>query len=348
MMKLFFRRHDLKLAHNWMVASSQATGGKTIYPAVFLELREDDLVGFGEASPSRRFDETAETAAAFLDKIDATRLSFDDVEGSMLYVESLSADDFSPKGALNLALLDGAAKKAGQSLHEFVGLEFTEGKHLSSLTIGIDSADMIRRKVREAEAFPILKLKVGAPDDRANLAALREIAPGKTVRVDANEAWTSKEEALTQIEALAQDSLIEFIEQPMPAATPTGDFVWLRARSPLPLIADESYRNAADVNLCADCFDGVNVKLCKTGGISRGLEALRAARAAGLKTMIGCNVESSVLTSAGAHLAALADWLDLDGMLLVTNDPFRGVTSEKGILSFAHAQEKFGLRVTAR
>ena len=95
-----------------------------------------------------------------------------------------------------------------------------------------------------------------------------------------------------------------------------------------------------------DCFDGVNVKLCKTGGISRGLEALRAARATGLKTMIGCNVESSVLTSAGAHLAALADWLDLDGMLLVTNDPFRGVTSEKGMLSFAHAQEKFGLRVT--
>ena len=102
------------------------------------------------------------------------------------------------------------------------------------------------------------------------------------------------------------------------------------------------------MNLCADCFDGVNVKLCKTGGISRGLEALRAARAAGLKTMIGCNVESSVLTSAGAHLAALADWLDLDGMLLVTNDPFRGVISEKGVMSFAQAQEKFGLRVTPR
>ena len=215
MMKLIFRRHDLKLAHNWMVASSQATGGKTIYPAVFTELREGDLVGFGEASPSRRFDETAETAAAFFDKIDATRLSFDDVERSMLYVESLSAGDFSPKGAINLALLDGAAKIADQSLHEFVGLEFTEGKHVSSLTIGIDSADMIRRKVREAEAFPILKLKVGAPDDRANLAALREIAPEKTVRVDANEAWTTKEEALTRIEVLAQDPLIEFIEQPM-------------------------------------------------------------------------------------------------------------------------------------
>ena len=348
MMKLIFRRHDLKLAHNWMVASSQATGGKTIYPAVLTELREGDLVGFGEASPSRRFDETAETAAAFLNRIDATQLSFDDVEGSMLYVESLSAGDFSPKGALNLALLDGAAKKAGQSLHEFVGLEFMEGKHLSSLTIGIDSADMIRRKVREAEAFPILKLKVGAPDDRANLAALREIAPEKTVRVDANEAWTSKEEALTRIEALAQDPLIEFIEQPMPAATPAEDFAWLRERSPLPLIADESFLNAADTNLCADCFDGVNVKLCKTGGISRGLEALRAARAAGLKTMIGSNVESSVLTSAGAHLAALADWLDLDGMLLVTNDPFRGVISEKGVMSFAQAQEKFGLRVTPR
>ena len=228
------------------------------------------------------------------------------------------------------------------------GCTFDEGKHLTSFTIGLDSPDVIRRKTEEAAAFPILKLKLGAANDAENLAALRDVAPDKVVRVDANEAWLTKEEALRRIEMLARDPHIEFVEQPMPADRPPADFIWLKERSPLPIVGDESYRSAADVSLCADCFHGVNMKLCKTGGISRGLEALRAARQAGLKTMIGSMVESSILTSAGAHLAALADWLDLDGMLLITNDPFKGVTSERGVMSFANAAEKFGLRVTPR
>ncbi|MDQ6623809.1 MAG: dipeptide epimerase [Verrucomicrobiota bacterium] len=346
MMELSFRRYDLKLAHNWMVASSRASGGKMIYPAVLIELRDDDgAIGYGEAAPSRRYDETAETAAAFLARVDAARLSFDDLEGSMRYVENLSLGDFSPKGAINLALLDGAARKARQPLHNFLGLGFVEGRHVSSVTIGLDSPEMIRAKTREAEAYPILKLKVGAPNDRENLAALRSVAPAKTIRVDANEAWETKEEALRQIEALAADSKIEFVEQPMPASAARADFIWLKKRSPLAIVGDESYRSAEDVELCAECFHGVNVKLCKTGGITRGIEALRAARGLGLKTMLGSMVESSLLTSAGAHLAALTDWLDLDGMLLITNDPFRGVTSERGVMSFAHAPTPFGLRV---
>ncbi len=348
-MELRFRRYDLKLAHNWMVASSLVSGGKTIYPAVLLELRDrDGTIGYGESAPSRRYLETVETALSFLERVDSSRLSFDEIEESTHYVENLSLGDFSPKGALNLALLDGAAKKARQPLHDFLGLKFAEQRHVTSISIGIDSPEMIRKKVAEAEAFPILKLKVGSPSDRINLASLREIAPDKIVRVDANEAWKTKEEALQRIEELAVDSKIEFIEQPMPAANPPADFIWLKERSPLTVIGDESYISAANVNLCADCFHGVNVKLCKTGGISRGIEALRAARKVGLKTMIGSMVESSILTSAGAHLAALTDWLDIDGMLLITNDPFRGVTAERGVLSFVNATEPFGLRMTPR
>ncbi len=348
-MELVIQRYDLKLAHTWMVASSQATGGKTIYPAVLLELRDDDgAVGYGESSPSRRYLETAETALDFLKRVDPACLSFDDVEESMRYVESLSLGNFSPKGALNLALLDGAAKKTRQPLHDFLGLKFAEGRYVTSISIGIDSPAMIRKKVKDAESLPILKLKVGSPNDSQNLSALREVAPEKIVRVDANEAWKTKEEALRHIEGLAADSKIEFIEQPMPAANPSTDFVWLKERSPLPIVGDESYMNAADVNLCADCFHGVNVKLCKTGGVTRGVEALRAARNAGLKTMLGSMVESSILTSAGAHLAELTDWLDIDGMLLITNDPFRGVTAKNGVMSFADASEKFGLGVAPR
>jgi L-alanine-DL-glutamate epimerase-like enolase superfamily enzyme len=278
--------------------------------------------------------------------IDASRLSFDDVEGSMRYVEALRPGNYSPKGAINIALLDGAAKRARQPLHQFLGLSFTEGSHVTSLTIGIDDAEIMREKTREAAAFPVLKLKVGAPDDQVNLAVLREVAPEKTVRVDANEAWRTKEEALRRIEELARDAHIEFIEQPMPASNPPNDFIWLKERTPIPIVGDESYMNAGDVRVCAECFHGVNIKLAKTGGMTRGIEALRAARAAGLKTMIGSMVESSLLTSAGAHLASLADWLDLDGNLLITNDPFRGVTSPRGVMSFAEATECLGLRVT--
>jgi len=147
------------------------------------------------------------------------------------------------------------------------------------------------------------------------------------------------------VEWLARDGCVELIEQPMPAVSSLKDLVWLKQRSPLPLFADESYHSAADVQRCAECFHGVNVKLVKTGGLSAGLEALRAARKAGLKTMIGCMIETSVLISAAAHLADLCDYLDLDGNLLITNDPFTGVTAEHGILSFASAPERFGLQV---
>jgi L-Ala-D/L-Glu epimerase len=193
----------------------------------------------------------------------------------------------------------------------------------------------------------VLKLKVGSPDDRANLAALREAAPKKPVRVDANEGWQDREQALAMMEWLAGDGAIEFVEQPLPAGTPAKDLVWLKERSPLPIFADESFHHAGDVERCAEGFHGVNVKLVKTGGVSGGVEALRAARRAGLKTMLGCMIETSVLISAGAHLAELCDHLDLDGNLLITNDPYAGVTAPRGVLSFASAREPYGLRVRA-
>ena len=348
-MELTFRPYDLRLTHTWTVASSLAQGGKSIYPAVFVELRDaDGVTGLGEAAPSNRYRESTQTCTEFLQLVDARRLSFENVAGSMAYVEALTPGNYSPKGAINIALLDGAAKRARQPLHDYLCLGFDEGRHVTSFTIGIDSPERIRQKVREAEAFPILKFKVGSPTDTENLAALREVAPTKTVRVDANEAWTTKEEALRRIESLARDAHIEFIEQPMPASMPSEDFAWLKERSPLPIMADESYLNAGDLARCAGCFHAVNVKLCKTGGVTRGFEALAAARKAGLKTMLGCMIESSILTAAAAHLAELTDWLDLDGNLLITNDPYAGITSENGLLSFAHATESFGLRVRAR
>ncbi len=348
-MKLHFWREELSLAHRWTIASGLGpggSGGTSTYKVVFAELTGNDgTQGIGEAAPSTRYKENSDTTLEFLQRVDAERLSFDDISGSMAYLDTLAPGDFAPKCALNIALLDGAARKAGKAVCDFLGLGFTEGRHVTSFSIGIDKPDVIRAKVLEAGRYPILKLKVGSPDDRQNLAALRDAAPTKTVRVDGNEAWKTREEALRHIEWLATDPHIEFIEQPMPATSTPEDLRWLKKRSPLPIMGDESYRSAADVELCAACYHSVNVKLVKTGGISGAFEALKAARKAGLKTMIGCMIESSVLTTAAAHLADLTDYLDIDGNLLITNDPYEGVTSEDARISFANTADRTGLRV---
>lgn len=347
-MKMEIRRFDLKLKHAWRIARSDE-GDSGIYPVTFVALTSDDgLRGWGESAPSWRYRENVETVGQFLHAVDPARLSFDDVPGSMRYLDTVAPDNHAAKTAVNIALLDGAARHAGQPICDLLGLGFTEGKHLTSFSIGIDSPEMVRQKVAEAAEFPVLKMKLGSPQDRANLAALREAAPGKTVRVDANEAWKTKEEALREIEWLAQDGHIEFVEQPMPSTMPVSDLAWLKARSPLPLFGDESYRHAADAERCAEAYHGVNVKLVKTGGISGAFDALQAARRCGLKTMIGCMIESSVLITAAAHLAALADHLDIDGNLLVSNDPFLGATCSRGFISFRETPEQTGLRVSER
>ncbi len=348
-MKLDFRRFDLELTHPWAIARSLTAGGKHHYPVVFVELTDSaGRLGRGEAAPSSRYNEDANSVLGFLRRVDPARLSFDRIDESMAYLDQLSPADHAAKASLNLALWDGAGKMSGRPLYDSLRLGFRETRHVTSFSIGIDEPAAIRRKVEEADEFPVLKLKLGSPHDRESLSALRKAAPAKMVRVDANEAWTDKEEALRQIEWLAEDGHIEFVEQPMPAATPVDDLQWLKERSPLPLWADESYRTSADLARCGPYFDGVNVKLVKTGGISGGLEALQAARDAGLKTMLGCMIESSLLISAAAHLAELTDCLDLDGNLLIKNDPFEGVSARHGILSFATAPEKHGLRVTPR
>lgn len=351
-MDMLFWRFDLKLTHTWTIASQLGPGGgggMDDFPVVLLELRDGHgVTGLGEAAPSTRYDENPETVLEFLNKVDASRLSFDDLPASMAYLNSIAPGHYAPKGALNIALLDGAARKAGKPIYDFLKLGFRETSHPTSFSIGIDNPDTVRRKVLAAAQYPILKLKVGNPNDVPNLSALREVAPSKTVRVDANEAWKTKEEALRRIEALAATGPIEFIEQPIPNTTNPKDIAWLKSRSPIPIFADESCLSVSDVPLCADCFHGVNVKLVKAGGITGAFDTLQAARRAGLKTMIGCMIETSVLISAGAHLAELADHLDLDGNILCSNDPYEGVTAEQGMMSFAKAKETVGLRVKSR
>jgi L-Ala-D/L-Glu epimerase len=342
-MKLRFWRERLQLANTWTIAR----GSTNLFEVVLVELTDaNGVVGVGEASPIRRYHENPATVEDFFRSVSGRQLSFTDLSGSMAYLSTISPGDMAAKCALNLALVDGAAKLAHQPVYDYFHLGFRDRQHVTSFSIGIDTPEMIHQKVLAAADYPVLKLKVGVPGEHEILAALRQAAPTKPVRVDANEGWKTKEEALERIEWLAGDGYIQFIEQPMPQHTAPADLIWLKERSRVPLFADESYHSAADLAHCAECFHGVNVKLVKTGGVSAGYEALKAARTAGLKTMIGCMIETSVLISAAAHLAELCDYLDVDGNLLTTNDPYAGVTADRGILSFQGAAAKTGLRVT--
>ena len=345
-MKLSWRHIDLQLTHLWAIARA---GGTHVAKVIVLELTgADGTIGLGEAAPTTRYKESVKTVEAFLKKVDPRGLSFTDVEGSMEYLNTISPHDMSAKCALNLALLDGAGKKAKKPVYDLLGLGFRENHHLTSFTIGLDTPEVIRKKVEQAAPYPILKMKVGGPEDKANLQALREVAPDKTLRVDANEGWKTKEQALEMIEWLAQDKHIQYVEQPLPASASAKDWNWLKQRTPLPIFGDESYHLSDDVAVAAECFHGVNVKLIKTGGITGGLAALSAARKAGLKTMLGCMIETSILISAGGQLAELCDYLDLDGNVLITNDPYTGVSTDSGQLSFAGVPQPFGLRVAPR
>jgi L-alanine-DL-glutamate epimerase-like enolase superfamily enzyme len=345
-MKLRFHKCRLQLAHKWKIANAK---GSRTDEVIIVELTDNDgIIGLGEAPPSAVYRETPEAVIKFYKRVDAAQFSFDDVPRSMAYLETLAPMPSAARCGINTALMDGAAKRARKPLYDFLKLGFREKQHVTSFSIGIDLPEIIRKKVLAAKKYPILKLKVGVAHDRENLAALRSVAPDKPVRVDANEAWKTREHALANLEWLASDGHIQFVEQPMPRKASGKDLKWLKERSPLPLIADESCQTIADVPRCAECFHGVNVKLVKAGGVSMAHETLRAARRAGLKTMIGCMIETSVLISAAAHLAELADYLDLDGNLLITKDPYTGVTAGKGILSFAKAKEKFGLRARKR
>lgn len=345
-MKLDLHTCHLHLAHEWKIANSESSKTDEV---IIVELTDrDGVTGIGEAAPSSLYGETPRAVLEFYRGLDVAGFSFSDVPAAMDRLQTFAPVPTAARCGLNTALADGAAKCAGKALYDFFNLGFREHHHVTSFSIGIDAPEVIRKKVLAAAQYPVLKLKVGDEWDRENLSALRAVAPDKPIRLDANEGWKTKERALEMLEWLARDGRIQFVEQPMPRDASVADLKWLKARSPLPMFADESCQTVADIPRCAECFHGVNVKLVKTGGVSMAYETLQAARRSGLKTMIGCMIETSVLISAAAHLAELADFLDLDGNLLITNDPYFGVTAGHGVLSFAWAREPFGLRVTRR
>src|SRR5262249_10456324 len=195
--------------------------------------------------------------------------------------------------------------------------------------MGIHEPEIKKQKTKEAGQSPILKVKVGLATDEPTIEAVRSVTK-KPLRVDANEGWKDKEEAVRKINWLEKQG-VEFIEQPLPAEM-IEETRWVRSRVHIPIFADEACQHASDIPKLRDAFDGVNIKLDKSGGVLEAHRMIQLARALGMRVMLGCMISSSVTVTAAAHLSPLVDYADLDGNLLISNDPLRGVLVEKGKL----------------
>ena len=230
------------------------------------------------------------------------------------------------KAALDIAQLDWVGKMLGIPLFRLFGID-PRCQTPTSFSIGLDRPEVIAGKVAEAEPYRVLKVKLGRADDEEIVRRLRQVS-AKPLRVDANEGWSDKQTALRKIEWLAGQG-VELVEQPLPRHM-IEESRWLKERSPLPVIADESCQTARDIPRMAGAFHGINIKLMKAGGIQEALRMFGLARMMALDTMLGCMIESSVGISAAVQLQPLARWLDLDGSLLIRNDPFRGADFRNG------------------
>jgi L-alanine-DL-glutamate epimerase-like enolase superfamily enzyme len=312
---------ELRLRHVFRIAR----GGSATRTNVLLEAEHEGHVGLGEAAPILRYGQNVETAGRALEAM-AERVS-DPRAYAVAAARAAVPGEAAAEAALDMALHDLAGKRLGAPLYEMLGLD-PRATPQTSFTIGLDTPDVVVRKVREAADYPILKVKMGSDDDRAVLTAVRDTTD-RPIRVDANEGWTPAE-ALSRLEWLHSMG-VELVEQPLPAAM-IAETRELRRHSPLPFYADESVHRAADIPPLAGAFDGINIKLMKCGGLGEALRMIAVARAHGMKIMLGCMIESSISITAAAHISPLVDTADLDGNLLLDHDPYVGCRVEAGKL----------------
>ncbi|MGA9116856.1 MAG: dipeptide epimerase [Bacteroidota bacterium] len=311
-------------------AFTLASGSRTATPAVLVELEREGITGFGEASLPPSTGETQEGTVEFLRRVDLSPYPDPGRMDEILKgVDALGEGHHAAKAAVDIALHDWVGKRCGRAWCDIRGLD-RERTPLSSYTISIGDPADVEAQVRESGDFPILKVKCGGGRDRETIQAVRRHTD-VPLRVDANGGWKDPAGALETIRWMKSEG-VELVEQPLPPADREGAR-WLKERSPLPLIADEAVRRLGDLEGAGACFHGVNIKLMKCTGMAEARRMILRARELGLGVMLGCMTETSCGISAASQLAPLADWLDLDGALLIEEDPFRGATLEKGILT---------------
>ncbi len=335
-----FERVSLPLEHAFTIAR----GTQETAENVVVRVEDGEHVGVGAAAPSTHYGETPATVEAVLPDLLAAveavgdPLAFDAIDARL---DRVVNDNPAAKAAVRIALHDLAATRLDVPLYRLLGLDPARTV-TSSFTIGLDDTPSMREKTREAveAGYTVLKTKLGTDRDAEIVRAVREEAPDARIRVDANEAWSPRE-AVRMCGVLA-DHDVEFCEQPVPAEHPEG-LRYVYERAPLPIAADESCVTLEDVPRIADACDIANLKLMKCGGPRQAVEMVHAARAHGLEVMLGCMIETNAAIAAACHLAPLLDYADLDGSLLLAEDPYDGVPLPGGEVDLSPVERGTGV-----
>lgn len=315
----------LNLKHTWTTTMSSSTYRDTVH----LRYTREGITGYGEGAPIQRYGITPEQAKQAIDAAREIIAAGDPCEFDKFLSQvrqKLGENQHAAMAAVDIAVLDWWGKKLNVPLYKYFGLDPKDAA-ITTFSIGIDKPEVVKEKVREAADFPVLKIKVGLKSDEEMIAAVRSVTD-KPIRVDANEGWTDKEEAVRKINWLETQG-VQFVEQPMPAHM-FDEIKYVRGKVNLPLIADEACTSASLIPKLKEAYDGINVKLDKSGGILEAYRWIKMARALDMKVMIGCMISSSCSCTAAAHLTPLVDYADLDGPLLIANDPYSGMKVEKG------------------
>jgi len=323
-MNLFWAPYDLELRHTFTISGFS----RKTTPVVLTKLEYDGLTGYGEASLPPYLGETQASVIEFLKKVDLSAfpdpLCLDEI---LEYVDGISVNNTAAKASVDIALHDLAGKIAGVTWYRRYGLDRMDVPD-TTFTIGIDTDDVVREKTREAMGrFNILKVKVGGPDDKRMIEAIRSVT-GLPLAVDANQGWKDRQAALDMIHWM-KDQGVVMVEQPMPKSD-LDNISRLTEESPLPVFADESLQRLTDVERLKGVFSGINIKLMKCTGMREAWKMRRVAESLGMKVMMGCMTETSCAISAASQLCSGMDFADLDGALLISNDCFDGARLQSG------------------
>jgi len=331
-MKLSHQTIELNPTHPFVIAR----GGYAHHRNVIVRLTDDDgIEGFGEAAPNRYYGESVSTVIAALGQFKpiverADPYALEATEG---HLNRVLRGNASAKSAISAAMHDLVGKKLGLPVYRMWGLD-AQPTPQSSFTIAIAENDELERRVAEAREYPILKIKLGTDRDTEIVRIVRNAAPQKRLRVDANAAWTAKH--AVHMSDFLHDNGVEMLEQPV-AANDIEGLRFVRNRSKVPVFADESCLVATDVAKLAGAVDGINIKLAKCGSLREALRMVHTARALDLQVMAGCMIESSLGISAIAQIVPLLDSADFDGAALLSSDPFQGVTIAGGTIRLTDA-----------
>ena len=322
-MKVTILQFDLELQHTFTISRE----ARNVQPTIIVGLEQNGITGYGEVTSSTYYDMSRKGMLGILEGLKTVieQYQMGTPEQFWAYMQPFLREFPFVQSALDIAVHDWYGKKLGQPLYRLWGLN-TQNLPLSTYTIGIDTIEKMIEKLVE-QPWPVYKIKLGTDRDLEIIRALRKHSKAP-FRVDANCGWTVEETIRNSVELKRLG--VQFIEQPMPKETKTRPAKKAFKHSHLPLIADESCQTEKDVATCLKKFSGINIKLMKCGGITPALRMIKKARALNLSVMLGCMTESSVGISAAAQLLPLVDYADLDGALLLKNDPADGAKLENG------------------